>query len=121
MKKMEKINSADGIESYAKNPLDKAYTMIHGEGVGDLEDWQKAQRIIEVLGDSNWLPNDLSKECLYNIVHAVSYPDDNTRIKIILHAEEKARDIFQELSGIEEVHMDQIEYVYNKWKAKKES
>jgi len=73
------------------------------------------------LGDENWMPADLSKECLFSIVHAVSYPDDKTRINIVSYAEEKARGIFSELSNIDEVHMDQIEYYYNKWKSKKDS
>lgn len=103
-------------ERYAENPLAQAYLEIHNKEPEGLEDWQIAERIVEVLDDPNWISPDLAKECVYRIVHLVSYPDDKTRIKIVLMAEEKARNVFPELSNIDEVHMDQIEYVYNKWK-----
>ena len=67
----------------------------------------------------NFLENPLVLaylECVYRIVHSISYPNDKTRINIVLMAEEKARKVFQELSKIDEIHMDQIEYAYNKWK-----
>lgn len=119
MKNIEQFGGSENKEDIPKNPLDKAYSLIRGKDVGDLKDWQKAQTVIEVLGDANWLPADLSKECLYNIVHTVSYPDKETKTRIILQAEGKAGDVFSELSSVDEVHMDQIEYVYDKWKDKK--
>lgn len=101
-----------------KNPLAKAYFEIHQKEPYNLEEWQIAERIVEVLDDTNWINKDLAKECIYHIVHVLSYPDEKTRKEIILNAEEKARIVFPELANINEVHMDQIEYVYNKWKEK---
>jgi len=121
MKNTEQFNAYKDKESYSENPLDKAYNLIHKEEPKDLEDWQKAQRIVEVLGDENWLPADLSKGCLYNIVHSVQCPDDKTRIDIVSYAEEKSGDIFHELKGIDEVHMNQIEYAYDKWKKEQDN
>lgn len=99
-----------------QNPLIEAYQLVHRESPRDKEDWQIAERIIEVLDSPDWIPSDLAKECLYYITHSVSYPDNETKRKIVLSAEEIAGDIFSELAGINEVHMDQIDYVYNKWK-----
>lgn len=101
-----------------KNPLVRAYFEIHGKEPYNLKEWQIAEQIVEVLDDANWVNQDLAKECVYQIVHVLSYPDDETRKDIILSAEEKARAVFPELANINEVHMDQIEYVYNKWKEK---
>lgn len=121
MKNIEQFGGALNKEDYSEKPLDKAYKLISGRDADGLEDWQKAKMIIEVLGDKNWLPEDLSKECLYRIVHTISYPDKETKTKIILYAEDKAGDVFSELGGIDEVHMDQIDYIYNQWKDKTES
>lgn len=101
-----------------KNPLSEAYFEIHQKEPYNMEEWQIAEQIIEVLDDTNWINQDLAKECIYRIVHILSYPDDETRKKIVLSAEEKARTVFPELANIDEVHMDQIEYIYNKWKEK---
>ncbi len=98
--------------------LSQAYKDIRGEEPIGLLDWQIAEGIVEVLDDANWLSPDLAKECLYTLVHVISYPDRETQIRIVRLAEEKARTIFPELRHIDEVHMDQIEYLYNEWKLK---
>lgn len=98
------------------NPLTEAYKLIHKKEPIELKDWEIAKAIIEVLDDSGWVPDSLAKECVYEIVHSVDYPDNATRINIVSFAEEKARAVFPELSNIDEVHMDQIDFVYNKWK-----
>ncbi len=102
-----------------QNPLARAYFEIHQKKPYDIEEWQIAEQIIEVLDDHAWIDSDLAKECIYRIVHVLSYPDDETRKRIVLNAEEKARTVFPELANIDEVHMDQIEYAYNKWKKNK--
>jgi hypothetical protein len=98
--------------------LREAYGEVQGALPKDLSNWQIAEGIVEVLGDANWLSADLAKECLYAIVHVISYPDRETQIRIVGLAEEKASAIFPELAGIDEVHMDQIEWVYEEWKRK---
>lgn len=113
---MEKVQSK---ENFPENPLTQAYLEIHNKKPEGLEEWQIAQDIVEVLGDPDWVSPNLAKECLYRIVHSINYPDDKTRIGIVLAAEERAREVFPALSDINEVHMDQIEYVYNKWKESK--
>lgn len=112
---MERIQNK---ENFPKNPLTRAYLEIHNKEPEGLEEWQIAQGIVEVLDDPQWVPPDLAKECVYRIVHSVQYPDDKTRIGIVLMAEEKAKNIFPELAKTDEIHMDQIEYAYNKWKEK---
>jgi hypothetical protein len=98
--------------------LQEAYREIRGAEPKGLSNWQIAEGIVEVLGDANWLSLDLAKECLYAIVHVISYPDRETQIRIVRLAEEESRSIFPELAGIDEVHMDQVEYCYEKWKRK---
>ena len=102
-------------EKIKHTPLEDAYLKIHEKEPQGLQDWEIAKQIVEVLDDPNWIDSDLAKECLYTIVHEISYPDEEIKKSIILMAEEKARNVFPELSGIDEVHMDQIEYAYNKW------
>ena len=104
-----------------RSPLENAYLKIHEKESEGLEDWEIAKQIVEVLDDPNWIDPDLAKECLYSIVHEISYPDEETKKSVILMAEEKARNVFPELSEIDEVHMDQIEYAYNKWRQEKQA
>lgn len=111
---MENKENIQSTEKFLQNPLAQAYLKIHNKEPEGLEEWEIAQSIVEVLDDSNWVSSDLAKECVYRIVHSVHYPDDKTRIRIVLMAEEKARKVFPELADIDEVHMDQIEYEYNK-------
>ncbi|MEK7149407.1 MAG: hypothetical protein AAB757_00280 [Patescibacteria group bacterium] len=96
--------------------LIEAYKKVHGKDPEGLEEWEMAKGILEVLDNPNWVSEDLAKECIYKIVHVVKYPDDEERTKIVLGAEYRAKNIFPELKNINEVHMDQIEYAYNKWK-----
>ena len=104
-------------EIYHANPLLEAYKLIHRKDPVGLREWEIARSIIEVIDNQAWVPDDLAKECVYCIVHAVDYPDDKTRKDIVSFAEEKARLVFPELAGINEVHMDQIDSVYRKWKS----
>jgi hypothetical protein len=113
---MENKENYQTKEVQEENPLIQAYLLIHGESPQNLEEWQIAQKIVEVLDDQNWISSDLAKECVYRIIHIISYPDIETSKNIILMAEEKAKGVFPELSKVDEVHMDQVEYVYNKWK-----
>jgi len=106
-------------EDQPENSLKRAYMLVHNKEPENLADWEIVQKIVEVLGDQNWIPSDLARECLYNIVHSVDYPDKDTKKNLVLMAEDAARSIFPELSSVEEVHMDQIEYLYNKWKKDK--
>lgn len=98
------------------DPLIEAYKQIHKKNPIELEKWEIAQSVVEVLDDTNLVPDELAKECIHEVVFGVKYPDDKTRIDIVLYAEEKSRSVFPELKNIDEVHMDQVEYVYNKWK-----
>jgi hypothetical protein len=113
---MENKENFQNKEDAPKNPLIQAYLLIHGKKPKNLEEWQIAQAITEVLDDPQWMPSDLAKECVFRIVQVISYPDEETRKRTVLMAEEKARGVFPSLSKIDEVHMDQIEYAYNKWK-----
>lgn len=103
-----------------RNSLVAAYKLIHKKDPVGLEEWEMARAIVEEIDDSGEISNDLAKECIYDITHNVKYPDDETRIDIVSFAEEKAKSVFPELKNIDEVHMDQIEYVYNKWKKSNE-
>ncbi|MBI5401640.1 hypothetical protein HZB05_02310 [Candidatus Wolfebacteria bacterium] len=103
-------------EKSLDSSLLKAYKDVYGKDPEGLEEWEIAKRILEVLDNPNWVSEDLAKECIYKIVHEVKCPDDEKKIKIVLEAEHRAKNIFPELKNIDEVHMDQIEYAYNKWK-----
>ena len=74
-------------------------------------------RIIEVFGDKNFISNDLAKECIYSIVHGgVHYPNKRIKHRVIRATEDIAPKVFYELENVNEVHMDQIEVAYHKWK-----
>ncbi len=114
----------DGINNFEQKnngTLKKAYLSIHEKEPPELQDWEMARQIVEVLDDPNWIDPALAKECIYLIVHKISYPDEKTKNNIILMAEEKARNVFPELYKVDEVHMDQIDYAYNKWRRDEES
>lgn len=102
-------------ESY-HDSLVEAYVSIREKDPAGLDDWEIARDIVEVLDDPLWVDSDLAKECVYSIVQVIQYPDDQTKKKIILAAEEKARTVFPELRSVDEVHMDQIDYAYHRWK-----
>ncbi len=116
---MENKNFVEKKEVF-KNYLTKVYKLVHNKEPIGLENWQIAEKVIEVLDNQNWVPNDMAKECIFEIVHGeVEYPDDDTKQRIILAAEDSAPSIFPELAHITGgVHMDQIEYLYYKWKKK---
>lgn len=61
------------------SPLELAYAKIHEKECGKLQEWEVAKRVVEVLDDPNWIDSDLAKECVYAIVHEISYPDDETK------------------------------------------
>jgi len=111
-------NKGGEIKERDYNPLTEAYRLIHKKEPIGLKDWEIAKAIVEVLDDSGWVSDNLAKECVYEIVHSVDYPDDATRINIVSFAEEKAKAVFPELSNINEIHMDQIDFAYNKWRDK---
>lgn len=103
-------------EGERRDPLVEAYKLIHEKDPTGLREWEIARAVVEVLDDPNWISNELARECIYKITHGVEYPDDAARINIVLAAEEKAGFVFPELRNINEIHMDQIEYTYAKWK-----
>src|SRR3989344_1389133 len=105
-------------EKYQGNPLAEDYVLVHKKEPMNMEEWQIAQNIVEVIGNESRVPSNLEKECIYWIINSVSYPNDETRRSIILMAEESVRTVFPELSHIDEVHMDQIDYAYRQWRAK---
>lgn len=116
---MEGIESLFGKrEEYQDEFLFDAYTMVHGKVPAGLQNWEISQQIVEVLDDEQWVPTDVARECVYRIVHQISYPDKESKQRIILMAEEAARTVFPELSDVDEVHMDQIERAYHAWKEK---
>ncbi len=95
--------------------LYKAYISVHGKEPAGLADWEIAKAILEVLDAPEWLSNELARECIYQIVQVVEYPDDEVRIRIVAQAEESARDIFPELKNVSGgIHMDLIGYLHDK-------
>lgn len=116
-----KNNFPDNVEITAEihraDSLVEAYRLIHHKDPTGLREWEIARAVVEVIDNQTWVPDNLAKECVYMIVHAVDYPDDETRKDIVSFAEEKARRVFPELADIDEVHMDQIDFVYRKWKS----
>lgn len=92
----------------------EAYEIIHNKKTPeDLKDWEIAERIVEVLGDRDWVPVELAQDCIQEIVNgSIQYPDREKQIEIVLAAEDAARKVFPELSHIDEVHMADIERAY---------
>lgn len=94
--------------------LYNAYMAVHEKPPLGLQDWEIADSIKEVLDDPRWIPNSLARECIYTIVCLLDFPDRAIRERIIYVAEEAARKVFPELAHIDEVHMDQVEWAYQK-------
>lgn len=94
--------------------LREAYGMIHNKKPSeDLKDWEIAERIVEVLGDRDWVSVELAQDCIQEIVNgSIRYPSREKQIEIVLAAEDAARKVFPELSRIDEIHMADIERAY---------
>lgn len=94
--------------------LREAYEAIHNKKTPeDLKDWEIAERIVEVLDDRDWVLEELTRECIQEIVNgSIRYPCRKKQIEIVLAAEDAARKVFPELSHIDEVHMADIERAY---------
>ena len=116
---MEKGNEKEMNKECLSNPLRAAYLIVHEKEPQGMNDWEIAKAVLEVLDDPNWINNDLAKECIYQIINQIGYPDEKIRKEIIAEVEYRARNIFPELSNVTEPHMDQIEYYYRKWKEKR--
>lgn len=109
----EEKPSHEGVAQY----LIEAYRLIYKKYPDGMQAWQIAGSIIEALDDPAVISNDLAKECIFEITNGrIVWPDDVTRIDIVTFAEEAARVVFPELAHSDEVHMAEIEYVYNEWK-----
>lgn len=94
--------------------LKKSYQLIFGrEPDSPRPDWQIAEDIIK-----NWdvpkLGEELSKECIFEIVGRVTYPDFETTRRIVGHAEELSTELFPELANLDP-HMDVIEFLEKKY------
>lgn len=119
---MEKQSPIE-IESDKENPLRRAYELAHEkEPDPKLSDLELAESIIEVIDNPNWIPRDLAIECSMRIMDlrnkSAQDLDDRGR-EVILDLENgRIQNIFPELSGIDEVHMDQIEVAYRKYQEK---
>lgn len=100
--------------------LKKAYRAIFGrEPSAGQADWQMAEEIV-----NHWdvpkLGEDLAKECLFEIILHVTYPDFETTRAIVGHAEELSTELFPELAN-HDPHMDTIEVLERKYHKKWDS
>lgn len=103
-----------------KNPLREAYQLVHEKAPDPrLSDLELAESIIEVIDNPSWIPRELAIECSIRIMDLRNKSDqdlDDRGREVILDLEgERIQNIFPELSGIDEVHMDQIEVAYRKY------
>lgn len=97
--------------------LKKTYQLTFGRELHKGQpDWQVAEDII-----NHWdvpkLGEDLAKECLFEIILHVTYPDFETTRRIVGHAEELSTELFPELAN-HDPHMDTIEVLERKYHEK---
>src|SRR3989344_6094034 len=94
--------------------LKKAYLILFGrEPDAHQPDWQIAEEIV-----SHWdvqkLGEVLARECLFEIILHVAYPNFEITRAIVGHAEELATELFDELANLDP-HMDVIEVLEKKY------
>ncbi len=95
------------------DPLVVAYRAVHGTMPNGIASWLIAKGIVEALDDPAVIPNGLARACIFEITNGtIAWPDDATRIEVVLFAEEMACAIFPELAHVDGVHMAQIERIY---------
>jgi len=102
-----------GYTDVIAGPLIAAYQLVFGVPPEGLTAWQVADMLLEALDDSEMVPNELARVCIYEITNGlINWPDDATRIEIVSAAERLARVVFTELANIDEVHMNQIAFFH---------
>jgi len=87
--------------------LNQVYKVVFGFGpeIG-IEDWQIAEKLLDHF-DVPRLGEKLAKECIYQIVNHICYPDQETGMRIVSRAEGLASELWDNLS--DEPHMAEIE------------
>lgn len=98
--------------------LTKAYQIIFDkEPEVEKAEWQVAKEIIE-----NWnvpkLGEDFAKECLFEIILHVPFPNEETTKEVVGRAEDFAEELFEELAG-HDAHMDAVEVLERKYRTDK--
>lgn len=98
--------------------LNKAYKVIfEKEPESQKADWELAREIL-----LNWnvpkMGEDLAKECIFEIIGHVQYPNQEKTTEIVGMAEDKAGELFPEI-GEHDPHMDVIEWLEMKYRQTK--
>jgi hypothetical protein len=89
--------------------LGRAYMFIFGiRPPSSLPDWLMAEMILNKF-DVPKLGEELAKQCIFQIVNHISYPDHATTRLVVGHAENLATELWDELP--DEPHMAQIAYL----------
>lgn len=95
----------------SESPLERAYRMLHGTKPA-MSGACLARRFLEELDEHTELPHSLVRECIFYIVHAMTFKDSAECRDIVSYAEEHARKFFPEIAFHDEVHMDDIASAY---------
>ncbi|OHA93133.1 MAG: hypothetical protein A3E02_01635 [Candidatus Zambryskibacteria bacterium RIFCSPHIGHO2_12_FULL_38_34] len=97
--------------------LEEAYKKIFNKEPGNLENWEIAKDLM-----NNWnvpiLGEDLAKRVIFKVVNHVIFPSDEITKEVVLKAENKATELFNELKT-DEPHMDQIAILEREYYEKK--
>jgi hypothetical protein len=93
------------------SPLERAYRMLHGKKPA-ISGARLARQFLEELDEDTGLPHDLVRECIFYIVHAMTFKDSAECRDIVSYAEELSRKFFPEVAFHDEVHMDDIASAY---------
>ncbi|OGI70504.1 hypothetical protein A2824_03800 [Candidatus Nomurabacteria bacterium RIFCSPHIGHO2_01_FULL_42_16] len=71
-----------------QNPsLVEAYKLVHNEEPVGMSDYEITRRIIEVIGNENWIPKDLNRKVI-SAIKSVEYPDEETKKKTLIDLED---------------------------------
>ena len=90
------------------NHLNEAYEILFNHSPNSaLSDWQIAEAVLDNFNVPK-LGEKLAKECIYQVVNHIAYPDQESTRRIVSRAEGFATELWDDLP--DEPHMAEIEY-----------
>lgn len=95
-----------------------AYTKTLNCGPSDLDDWQIAEKLMDNFNVSVIGEND-ARKVLIEIINHIQFPDQETKRRVVLRAENLSTEIFDEFNKPnKEPHMAEFEHLENREKTK---
>ena len=101
------------------SPTKQAYKIIFNqEPPAEMKDWEIAREVM-----NNWnvpkMGEELAQDCIFEIVDVINFPTEELRIEVVGLAENMSTELFPELAGKDEPHMDDIAVLKEKYYLKR--